>query len=277
MKGNPMKNALTIAGSDCCSGAGIQADLKTFAAHGVYGLSVITAVTAQNTQCVLDVLNVPPAIIIRQIEAVFSDIPVHAVKIGMVSTAEAILAIASELKRFQPNHVVLDTVMVSKSGYPLLGSDVIGLFVEKLLPLATLVTPNIPEATFLTGIPIQSVTDMEKAARRLFEMGGNNVLLKGGHAAFDPTDVLFDGVRFFYFRKKRVLTKNTHGTGCTLSSAIAANLAKNDSLPNAVAKAKDYVTLCIHHALSIGKGAGPLHHFCAIYENAGKFLPIIDD
>lgn len=272
-----MQNALTIAGSDCCGGAGIQADLKTFAALGVYGLSVITAVTAQNTQCVLDVLNVPPATIIRQIEAVFSDIPVHAVKIGMVSTAEAILAIASQLRRFQPNHVVLDTVMVSKSGYPLLGTDAIGLLVDKLLPLATLVTPNIPEAALITGIPIQSIPDMEKAARRLFEMGGANVLLKGGHAAFDPTDVLFDGIRFFHFQTKRVMTKNTHGTGCTLSSAIAANLANNDSLQTAVAKAKNYVTRCIDHALSIGKGAGPLHHFHAIHENTRTSLPIIED
>lgn len=259
-----MKNALTIAGSDCCGGAGIQADLKTFAAHGVYGMSVITAVTAQNTQRVIDVQDVSPLIIRRQIEAVFTDIPVHAVKIGMVSTVEAILAISSQLNRFKPNHVVLDTVMVSKSGYPLLGPKAIGLLVDELLPIATLVTPNIPEAERITGIDINSLPDMEKAARRLFEMGAASILLKGGHAAFDPTDVLFDGIRYSHFPGRRIMTKNTHGTGCTLSSAIAANLAKNDALHPAVAKAKKYVTLCIENALSIGKGAGPLHHFYAI-------------
>jgi hydroxymethylpyrimidine/phosphomethylpyrimidine kinase len=277
MKDKPMKHVLTIAGSDCSGGAGIQADLKTFAAHGVYGMSVITAVTAQNTQGILAVQDISPEVIAMQLEAVFTDIPVHAVKIGMVSTAEAILAIAAQLKRFQPNHVVLDTVMISKGGYPLLGSDAIGLLVDKLLPIATLVTPNIPEAELITGITIQSIPDMEKAAHRLFEIGGANVLLKGGHAAFDPTDVLFDGIRFFHFPGRRILTKNTHGTGCTLSSAIAANLAKDNSLQSAVAKAKNYVTLCIENALSIGKGAGPLHHFYSINKEAGSLLPTIKD
>ncbi|MFH0730659.1 MAG: bifunctional hydroxymethylpyrimidine kinase/phosphomethylpyrimidine kinase [Pseudomonadota bacterium] len=272
-----MKHVLSIAGSDCCGGAGIQADLKTFAAHGVYGMSVITAVTAQNTQFILDIQNVSPVTIARQIEAVFTDIPVHAVKIGMVSTTEAIHAIASQLKRFQPSHVVLDTVMISKSGNSLLEPNAVELLLDKLLPIATLITPNIPEAELITGKKIQSIPDMEKAARRLFEIGAASVLLKGGHAAFDPTDILFDGTRFFHFEGRRIMTKNTHGTGCTLSSAIAANLAKNDSLQTAVAKAKKYVTLCIDHALSIGKGAGPLHHFYSIYEKAGAILPIIKD
>lgn len=277
MTGNPMKHVLTIAGSDSCGGAGIQADLKTFAAHGVYGMSVITAVTAQNTRRILAVQEVSPEVIAQQLEAIFTDIPVHAVKIGMVSTMDAILVIASQLQRFQPSHVVLDTVMVSKSGYPLLGPKAIGLLVEKLLPIATLVTPNIPEAELITGIPIHSLSDMETAARKLFETGAAGVLLKGGHATIDPTDVLFDGNRFFHFPGRRIMTKNTHGTGCTLSSAIAANLAKNDSLHTAVANAKAYVTGCIAHALSIGKGAGPLQHFYSIYENAGKTLPIIKD
>jgi hydroxymethylpyrimidine/phosphomethylpyrimidine kinase len=264
-----MKHVLTIAGSDSCGGAGIQADLKTFAAHGVYGMSIITAVTAQNTQCVLDIQNISPITIARQIEAIFVDIPVHAVKIGMVSTTEAIHAIASQFKRFQPKHVVLDTVMISKSGALLLETNAVELLLSKLLPIATLVTPNIPEAELLSGISIHSITDMEKAARRLSEMGAANVLLKGGHATFDPTDVLFDGNRLYHFPGRRIMTKNTHGTGCTLSSAIAANLAKNDPLQTAVAKAKKYVTLCIDHALSIGKGAGPLHHFYSIYKKSG--------
>lgn len=272
-----MRHALTIAGSDCSGGAGIQADLKTFAAHGVYGMSVITAVTAQNSRQILGAQDISPDVIARQIEAIFSDIPVHAVKIGMLSGSQTILEVSTQLKRFQPDHVVLDTVMLSKSGYPLLAPAAIETLLNRLLPLASLVTPNIPEVELLTGISIHAVSDMEKAAGKLHDMGAKSVLVKGGHSAFGPIDILFDGSRFFHFSGKRIRTENTHGTGCTLSSAIAANLAKNDTLEEAVGKAKRYVALCIRHSLTIGNGNGPLHHFYSIYEKAGPSLPVLDD
>ncbi|MDX9788775.1 MAG: bifunctional hydroxymethylpyrimidine kinase/phosphomethylpyrimidine kinase [Desulfobacterales bacterium] len=265
-----MKHVLTIAGSDSSGGAGIQADIKTFAAHGVYGMSVITAVTAQNTLGITCVENISPETISRQMEAIFTDITVHAVKIGMVSNDLSIRAVAAQLKRFHPKHIILDTVMVSKSGYPLLRQNSVGLLIRELFPLATLVTPNIPEAELITGIPIHSMADMEKAAAMMYEKGPANVLLKGGHALFDPTDVLFDGTHYHHFTGNRVQTKNTHGTGCTLSAAIAANLANNHTLQAAVAKAKIYITACIEHALTIGRGVGPLNHFWSLFPNPAK-------
>lgn len=264
-----MKNVLTIAGSDSCGGAGIQADLKTFSAHGVFGMSVITAVTAQNTQGVLAVQDMTAAMITKQIEAIFDDIEVAAVKIGMVSTNETIEAIAAGLHKYQPRNVVLDPVMISKSGYYLLQKTAIEALKTRLLPLATLVTPNIPEAEEISGMKIESLADMEKAARLIQSFGPDFVLVKGGHRSGDATDILFDGKELHHFPMKRIDTANTHGTGCTLSSAIAANLAKGDSVQEAVSKAQRYIHTAIEHSFTLGKGVGPVHHFYELYRLAG--------
>ena len=264
-----MKKALTIAGSDSSGGAGIQADLKTFAAHGVFGMSVITAITAQNTLGVTAVQDVWPEIITKQIEAIFDDIGADAVKVGMVSQPDTIRVITAGLKKYMPKLIVVDPVMISKSGYHLLQPDAEAVLISELLPLATVVTPNIPEAEVLTGLCIETLADMEVAARAIHAMGPKNVLLKGGHRTEDATDILFDGHRFVRFEAPRVPTHNTHGTGCTLSSAIAANLAKGLSVEQAVAAAKKYITIAIEHALAIGKGVGPTHHFYELYQKAG--------
>lgn len=271
-----MKHVLTIAGSDSCGGAGMQADLRTYAAHGLYGMSVITAVTAQNTRGVLGIQNISPNMIAQQLEAVFTDIPVHSVKIGMISNVDTIQVIAAALERFQPQHVVLDPVMGSTSGTPLLDPDAVALLIRRLVPLCSVVTPNIPEAELITGMRIRNLSDMEKAARRIHQRGQAAVLVKGGHLASGATDILFDGTRHTRFPGPRIMTRNTHGTGCTLSSAIAANLAKNASIQNAVAQAKKYVTHCIETALDIGHGAGPLNQLSKLYEMAGGELPGID-
>ena len=264
-----MKKALTIAGSDSGGGAGIQADLKTFAAHGVFGMSVITAVTAQNTLGVLAVQDILPEIIAKQIEAIFEDMGADAVKVGMVSQPQTIRVIATGLRKYAPPLVVVDPVMVSKSGYHLLQPEAELVLVQELLPLATVVTPNIPEAEAIIGRSIVTFADMEEAARVIHAMGPQHVLLKGGHRADDATDILFDGHRFVRFEAPRVPTKNTHGTGCTLSSAIAANLARGLSVEQAVGAAKRYITVAIEHALPIGKGVGPTHHFYELYQKAG--------
>lgn len=264
-----MKNVLTIAGSDSSGGAGIQADLKTFAAHGVFGMSVITAVTAQNTQGVFAVQDITPEVIAKQIDAIFDDIAVAAVKIGMVSQITTINTIADKLKEYNAINIVVDPVMVSKSGYHLLNPDAEATLVRELLPQATIITPNIPEAEVITGQTIVTLTDMEAAARTIFAMGPNNVLIKGGHLDGDSTDIFFDGQEFIYFKSCRIATKNTHGTGCTLSSAIAANLSRGLPVAEAVAKAKEYITTAIEHSLAIGKGVGPTHHFYTLYKQAG--------
>jgi hydroxymethylpyrimidine/phosphomethylpyrimidine kinase len=264
-----MKKVLTIAGSDSSAGAGIQADLKTFAAHGVYGLSVITAVTAQNTKGVTAVENLTTEIIAKQLQAIFSDIVVDAVKIGMVSQAETIHTIADELTRYKALQIVVDTVMVSSSGYSLLEPKAQQVLVSELLPLAAVVTPNIPEAEVLSGIKIKSIDDIKEAACSIRKMGPQHVLVKGGHAEGDPVDILFDGEEFTVFPGKRINTKHTHGTGCTLSSAIAANLAQGLSVSDAVCRAKEFITMAIEHSLDIGSGAGPTHHFYALYKQSG--------
>lgn len=264
-----MYNVLTIAGSDSSGGAGIQADLKTFAAHGVYGMSVITAVTAQNTQGVLAVQDIDPTVIARQIDAVFTDIPVHAVKIGMVSQIEAIQVIAAKLQQYGAANIVLDPVMVSKSGYHLLNPAAQDALIEELLPIVDIVTPNLPEAIVITGTPIATLEEMALAAERIHHLGPKHVLLKGGHLASDATDLLFDGHEITYLPSARIATKNTHGTGCTLSSAIAANLGQGLALADAVSKAKAYITIAIEHALPIGHGVGPTHHFYELYRKAG--------
>ena len=264
-----MKHLLTIAGSDCSGGAGIQADLKTFAALGGYGMSVITAVTAQNTRGVSASQDLRPDIVAGQIEAVFEDIQVDGVKIGMVSCTETILAVSDTLKRFQPVPIVLDPVMVSKSGYNLLSPDAMDALVNRLFPIATMITPNIPEATLLTGIPIETLTDMRQAAQRLYDLGPSHVLVKGGHLADNATDVLFDGSEFRHFPGEKIQTSHTHGTGCTLSSAITTFLANATPPAEAVDRAKAYVTECIANAPGIGSGTGPLNHLFALYRKAG--------
>lgn len=263
-----MKTALTIAGSDSGGGAGIQADLKAFSANGVFGMSVITAVTAQNTMEVRSVQNIDNVIIRDQIEAVFDDIPVDAVKIGMLSSPATVETVAKSLIKYQPKHIVLDPVMVSKGGHYLLQKEAIQSLIEFMIPLATLITPNIPEAEVLVDRKIDTEDDMLTACKSLIELGANQVLLKGGHLNGNPNDLFFDGEYFHWLHGERIETKNTHGTGCTLSSAIAANLAKDHSMIDAVKLAKDYITIAIQHSLELGNGHGPTHHFYELYKKA---------
>lgn len=257
--------ALTIAGSDSGGGAGVQADLKTFSALGVYGTSVITSITAQNTVSVTGIQNVELRIIKKQLDAVLSDIGTNAVKTGMLSTAEIIAEISKGLSKFKIKKLVIDPVMVSKSGDKLLQNGAIHALVHDLFPLAQIVTPNIPEAEVLTGIKIKSVEDMEKACRLIHEMGCKSVIVKGGHLPKDAVDIFYDGKTFYRLRSKRYHTKNTHGTGCTFSAAIAAFLAKGYALTESVQLSKKYITAAIAHAYPIGKGHGPVHHFYKFY------------
>ena len=248
--------------------------MKTFAAHGVFGMSVITAVTAQNTCGVTLVQDMTPEMITAQIDAVFSDIRVDGVKIGMVSRSESIHAIAEGLKKWQPPVVVLDPVMISKSGYPLLQPEACAALICELLPLATLLTPNLPEAEAICGFPIKTENEMEKAAANITAFGAKAVLVKGGHLeGSSADDFLFDGARGLWLPGVRIQTEHTHGTGCTLSSALAANLAKGLSLEEAVRAGKRYVTTAIEHGIALGKGHGPTHHFVDLYKKAGMFEP----
>lgn len=265
-----MKTALTIAGSDSGGGAGIQADLKAFAANGVFGMSVITAVTAQNTQEVRSVQNIDHSIITDQIEAVFDDIHVDAVKIGMLSTGEIVRTVTQTLLLYSPAQLVLDPVMVSKGGHHLLQMDAIEALKSEMFPLAAIVTPNIPEAEVLTGIRICNEEDMQNACVKIKELGCKTVLLKGGHFEGPSNDLFYDGEQFQWIPGERIVTKNTHGTGCTLSSAIAANLAKGFSMLEAVKQAKRYITVAIRHSLSLGHGHGPTHHFYELYQKANR-------
>jgi hydroxymethylpyrimidine/phosphomethylpyrimidine kinase len=264
-----MKKVLTIAGSDSGGGAGIQADLKTFCAHGVFGMSVITAVTAQNTMEVLAVQDVKPDIIGKQIDAIYQDMGTDAVKIGMVSKIESIKIIAEKLKEYKPNNIVLDPVMVSKSGYALLDPKATETLIEELMPLANVITPNIPEAERIIGEKINSLEEAEQAAKKIHLLCGSNVLVKGGHLFGKSTDILFDGDSIYRYESERIITKNTHGTGCTLSSAIASNLALGCSVTEAADRAKKYIAIAIEHAMPIGKGIGPVNHFYELYKNAG--------
>jgi hydroxymethylpyrimidine/phosphomethylpyrimidine kinase len=257
---------LTIAGSDSGGGAGIQADLKTFAALGCYGMSAVTALTAQNTLGVAAIHPVPADFAAAQIEAVLADIGADAVKIGMLYSAELIAAVAGELRRHKARHVVLDPVMVAQSGDRLLKADAVKALTEELMPLAEVLTPNIPEAEALIGSEIRTAEDQERAARRLARHGSRSVLLKGGH--FDSpesTDILYLSAedRAVAFRAERIPSRNTHGTGCSLSSALAAFLARGEGLEAAVRRAKDYVDRAIRAgaAYRIGAGHGPVHHF----------------
>ena len=259
--------AVTIAGSDSSGGAGIQADLKIFAALGVYGASVITALTAQNTQGVSAIHDVPADFIAAEIDAVFSDLAVNAVKIGMLSRVPAIEAVAAGLVRYRTQNIVLDPVMVATSGDRLLVADAVATLREKLIPHALIVTPNLPEAAALTGASLaRDEKEMEAQAREILSLGPSHVLIKGGHGAGDESvDLLVGQGEVLRFSAGRIATKNTHGTGCTLSSAIAAGLAKRLDLVAAVRQAKAYVTAAIAGAdtLHVGHGHGPLHHFHA--------------
>jgi hydroxymethylpyrimidine/phosphomethylpyrimidine kinase len=264
--GNMKYKALTIAGSDCSGGAGIQADLKTFSAHGVFGMSVITSVVAENTFRVIDIMDVRTDIIEKQIDAVFEDIPPDSVKIGMLSTAETMLSVAKKIKKIKPKNVVIDPVMYAKNGAPLMAENSINTLISEVVPLADLITPNIPEAEKMADMKIKNEDDMEYAAVKILKMGCKAVLIKGGHSVGNATDILYDGKEFYYYSAERINTKNTHGTGCTFSSAIAANLALGLDLTQALENAKEYVTNAIKHSLPFGKGNGPTNHFYEFFK-----------
>ena len=255
-----MKTALSIAGSDSSGGAGIQADLKAMTMNGVYAMTAVTALTAQNTTGVTAILEATPQFLRQQLQAVFSDIPPDSVKIGMVSSAALIETIAQCLEEYRPRNVVVDPVMVATSGARLLNEDAVATLREKLLPLADLITPNIPEAEVLSGQTISDEEGMLQAARIIGETYHCAVLCKGGHRVSDANDLLYQNGAFRWFRGRRIDNPNTHGTGCTLSSAIAANLAKGFPLADAVQRAKDYLSGALADMLDLGKGAGPMNH-----------------
>ena len=254
--------ALTIAGSDSGGGAGLQADLKTFAALGVYGTCAITAITAQNTQGVTAIEPLSSEMVTAQMEAIAGDIALHATKIGMLANAAIVEAVAAAIQELELPLVVVDPVMVAKSGDPLLDTDAVMVLRVELLPLALVVTPNLPEAEVLAAMTIASPRDVQEAARRIHALGPRAVVIKGGHGTgADLVDVLFDGRDFLEFHTARIETRNTHGTGCTFASAIAAYLARGRSLVAATEQAQQYVAGAIRHGLSIGHGHGPLDHF----------------
>ena len=259
-----MKTALTIAGSDSSGGAGIQADLKTMTANGVYAMSAITALTAQNTTGVTDILESTPRFLSEQLDAVFTDIFPDAVKIGMVSSAELIAVIAEKLKAYKAENIVVDPVMVATSGAKLLRSDAVEALCRELLPLAAVLTPNIPEAEILSGMTITDAAGMEAAARLISEKYGCAVLCKGGHKVNDADDLLWREGAGKWFHGKRIDNPNTHGTGCTLSSAIASNLAKGYDLDASVERAKAYISGALAAMLDLGHGSGPMNHMFAL-------------
>ncbi|SFO12190.1 hydroxymethylpyrimidine/phosphomethylpyrimidine kinase [Eubacterium pyruvativorans] len=255
-----MKTVLSIAGSDSSGGAGIQADIKTITMNGAYAMTAVTALTAQNTTGVTDIMNVTPDFLAEELDAVFTDIRPDAVKIGMVSEAELIRVIARKLMEYRASHIVLDPVMVATSGAKLISDDAISSLTEYLLPLAELITPNIPEAEQLSGRAITSEEDMISAAREISSRYGCCTLLKGGHSLNDANDLLCRDGEILWFRGKRIHNPNTHGTGCTLSSAIAANLAKGFPLDDSVGRAKEYISGALGAMLDLGKGSGPMNH-----------------
>ena len=255
-----MKTALTIAGSDSSGGAGIQADIKTMTANGVYAMSAVTALTAQNTTGVYGILESTPEFLANQLDCVFTDIFPDAVKIGMVSSSGLIEVIAERLRFYKARHIVVDPVMVATSGSRLLRDDAVGALQNELLPLAEVVTPNIPEAEILAGMEIRSPEDMEKAARTISERFSCAVLCKGGHDLNDANDLLWADGEARWFMGKRIDNPNTHGTGCTLSSAIAANLAKGFNLHDSVERAKAYISGALSAMLDLGHGRGPMNH-----------------
>ena len=255
-----MKSVLTIAGSDCSGGAGIQADIKTITAHKLYATSAITALTAQNTTGVYGVEPVLPQFLEKQLSCIFTDIFPDAVKIGMVVSAPLIEVIAVALKHYRPQNIVLDPVMLSTSGSRLLDEEAVEIWMKELMPLADIITPNIPEAEFLSGQKINNADDRIGAAEKITNRYAKAVLIKGGHDSHNADDLLYEGHKAHWFPAQRIQNKNTHGTGCTLSSAIACNLACNNNLCTSVEKAKIYITGAIKANLNLGKGNGPLNH-----------------
>ena len=255
-----MKTALSIAGSDCSGGAGIQADLKTMTMNGVFAMSAITALTAQNTTGVRAIQEATPEFLRYQIDAVFEDIRPDAVKIGMVSSAELIKIIADRLTYYKAENIVVDPVMVATSGSELMKTDAVSVLTGKLLPLATLVTPNIPEAEVLSEQTVHTKKDMERVAKMIGDTYGCAVLLKGGHSVSDANDLLYANGNYKWFSGKRINNPNTHGTGCTLSSAIASNLAKGYDLETSIQRAKDYISGALAAMLDLGQGSGPMNH-----------------
>jgi len=256
-----MKTALTIAGSDSGGGAGIQADLKTFFALGVYGMSVLTSITAQNTLGVQGIHDLPSEFVGLQIDSVMQDIGADVVKIGMLSNIQIIKIVSKKIKEYKVKNLVIDPVMVAKGGDRLLKGDAVEALKQDLIPLAMIVTPNLIEAEVLSGLKIQNIIDIKKAAQKIHRLGPKNVLIKGGHLlSNEAIDFLYNGENFREFKAERINTKNTHGTGCTLSSAIAAGLAQGKEVEEAVNTAKKYITLAIQNSLDIGHGHGPLNH-----------------
>ena len=259
-----MKTALTIAGSDSCGGAGIQADIKTMTMNGVYAMSAITALTAQNTTGVTGIMEVTPDFLAAQLDAVFTDIYPDAVKTGMVATSDLIRVIAEKIRQYNAKNIVVDPVMVATSGAKLISDDAIETLKSELLPLADVITPNIPEAEVLSGMTIRNEEDMVNAAKAINGRFGCSVLCKGGHQINDANDLLYRNGGYVWFKGKRIDNPNTHGTGCTLSSAIASNLAKGEDMDSAVKNAKDYISGALAAMLDLGSGSGPLCHNYAI-------------
>lgn len=265
------KTALTIAGSDSSGGAGIQADLKTMLANGVYGMTAITALTAQNTMGVTAISEVSPEFLKAQIDAVFTDIFPHAVKTGMVANAELTEIISERLSFYNAKNIVVDPVMIATSGARLISEEAVETLKKKLIPLATVIAPNIPEAEVLSGMKIVDKADMEKVAEHIWKVYGCAVLLKGGHSINNANDLLYENGETTWFEGVRIDNPNTHGTGCTLSSAIASNLAKGYSLKDSVQLAKEYISEALSAMLDLGKGSGPLHHGFPLDNTVKKF------
>jgi len=259
-----MRTALTIAGSDSSGGAGIQADIKTMISNGVYAMSAITALTAQNTTGVTAIMNVTPDFLAEQMDNIFKDIYPDAVKIGMVSDKELIKVISEKLSQYEAKNIVVDPVMVATSGARLISEDAIETLKEKLFPFASVLTPNIPEAEELTGMSIKNEEDMLEAAKKISQAFDCAVLCKGGHSINDANDLLYCDGEYTWIKGKRINNPNTHGTGCTLSSAIASNLAKGYDLKTSVVRAKDYISGALASMLDLGHGSGPLDHGFAI-------------
>ena len=259
--------ALTIAGSDSGAGAGIQADLKTFAALGVYGTSVITAITAQNTMRVTRVTELSPSMVAAQIDAVIDDIGAYALKTGMLANSKIIETVARKIRQYHMKNLVVDPVMVAKSGDLLLRKSAIDALRTRLIPLATVVTPNIPEAEKLTGISITKAVDFHKAAKQILGMGAKSVVLKGGHRRGPAIDIFYNGEKFRTLSSPRMHTRYTHGTGCTFSAAIAAYLARGEEVEEAVVLAKRYITQAIRRGFAVGSGHSPVHHFHRFWKN----------
>ncbi len=260
-----IRKALSIAGSDSGGGAGIQADLKTFAALGVYGSSAITAITAQNTIGVTQVLALQPRLVAAQIDAVMKDIGTHAAKTGMLANAAIIEAVAGKIREYRLKNLVVDPVMVATSGDLLIRRDAVASLRRRMIPLATVVTPNLPEAEELTGMELSTDRDLEEAARRILAMGARTVVIKGGHRKGPAVDLFFDGKNFRALRTRRIRSRNTHGTGCTFSAAITAHLARGEKLESAVSLAKEYITGAIRHGFTVGSGHSPVHHFYQLW------------